>query len=1159
MSMRRSLIGLVALLFLLVFSSLSAWAQFESALEGTVSDPSGALVPDAAVAAKDVETGITRTVQTSSAGNYRIPSLPAHLFEITVSAKGFKTTIQQNIRLEGKQTKQVNVTLELGTASTEVTVTAAPPAVETSEARVSAQINETRVANLPMVGRNFYSLVVLTAGIVGLPAGGGQAYAQASGDIFSAEYGVNIQANGQRPESNSYLIDSASANGSPRGGVTNVNPNADSVQELRVSINNFSAEYGRNSSAVTNVVTKSGTNGVHGTMGYFHTNNRLTAGNIFQPLKDSETGACLGITRADGSCDRIPVFRRNEGSWSLGGPIRKDHTFFFASMDFLRSGSGTTSSATVLTPDFINYLTANYADNIGTYIAKSFLPVGTLGGVASTAGTALEFVPTNPLYPGSGVKGGLDCSTLSGGPSSTIPTPMGDVACNMPFTQGISSSQTIPRNGLQWNIRLDQNFGSGANRLYGNWYRTSRQATFSTSIFPAFTMPEPEYSDYLNLNFTHLFSSSLLYEGSVTMTRVRGDVDLSGSHPEIPQITVPGITNYGMGFSGPTFMQTNAEWRNVLSWNRGKHAFKFGGNVAHDMGWGGGSNFAGEYSRYFYDFLSLYDFALDSPYQESHYGFNPQTGQQISYNFTPNFQRFGFFVNDDWKVRHNLTLNLGLRYELFQVPGYNGPKDMFSRIVFGSGSDFSSRIANASIIQGSPLLGADKNNFAPRLGIAWDPTGKGKMSVRGGVGIFYDRPGGQFFHDCCVQLPMFATVTANKFITGPQPVYGLGTSSTAPYGYPAMTGITVGVNPNGSLIGAKADLEPWDPNLRTQYAENWFLGMQYAFTNNWVVEGNYVGSVGRKLYQGYNVNRFDGDMLGPVVQTGLNGDGAPVYGVQLDRLNSSFGGIDYGQSNGISTYKGGNFSVKKRFSRGLDLQAAYTVGKAIDTASSFGTGLNIVDMSNLSLNRGLSDFDVRHKLAVSFVYDLPGPKGPGVLSKVAGGWQAGAVVILQKGTPYSVYCNQSFIPVYDLPVTDPARQVIGNTGCDYNADGFNYDLPTTPSFGTFKSGSKQQFLTGIFQRSDFPAPSLGQEGDLGRNSYIGPGYINTDFNIVKNTKIPWFWKDEAATMQLRGEFFNLFNNVNLQNPDGTMSDSTFGRTTSVYPARNIQFGLKIIF
>jgi hypothetical protein len=235
------------------------------------------------------------------------------------------------------------------------------------------------------------------------------------------------------------------------------------------------------------------------------------------------------------------------------------------------------------------------------------------------------------------------------------------------------------------------------------------------------------------------------------------------------------------------------------------------------------------------------------------------------------------------------------------------------------------------------------------------------------------------------------------------------------------------------------------------------------------------------------------------------------------------------------------------------LQAAYTVGKAKDTASSFGTGLRMVDIYNLRLNYGLSNFDVRHKVAVSFVYDLPGPK-TGALSKIAGGWQAGGVVILQKGTPYEVYCSQSF-----QPVTDGSGNIIGNTGCDYNADGYNGDYPMLPSFGTFKSGSKQDFLTGLFTRSDFPAPPLGQEGTLGRNSYIGPGYKNLDFNIVKNTKIPWFWADEAANIQFRAEFFNLFNNVNLQNPSGSMSSGSFGKSTGVFPARNIQFGLKVIF
>jgi hypothetical protein len=1127
---RLARVFLTLLFAALVFGSTVLWAQFQSGIEGTITDPSGAVVPNASVTAKDMETGVTRTVETSSAGNYRIPSLPAHLFEITLSAKGFKTTIQQNIRLEGQQTKTLNLTLELGTATTEVTVSAAPPAVETSEARVSAQINATRVANLPMVGRNFYSLVVLTAGIVGLPAGGGQSYAQASGDIFSAEYGVNIQANGQRPESNSYLIDSASANASPRGGVVNVDPNADSVQEVRVSVNNFSAEYGRNSSAATNVVTKSGTNDLHGTASWFHTDNHLTAGNIFQ----AQT-----IKRADGSLDRIPVFRRNEGAWSLGGPIRKDHTFFFSSMDFLRSGAGQTSRGSVLTPEFISYLSTNYPSKISTSMAKSFLPIGTRQAITSTAKSVSKSACTG---------------------STPIVTPIGTLPCDFPMAQDISSSYTNPRNGLQWNIRLDQNFGGGKDRLYGSWYKTTRQATFATSIYPAFTMPEPEYSMYLNLNYTHLFSPTLLYEGSVTLTRVRGDVDLSGSHGEIPNINVPGMTAYGMGFSGPTFIQTNGEWRNVLSWNRGKHSFKFGANYTHDDGWGSGAQFAGEYSRYFYRFTDLYDFALDNPVEESHYGFNPQTGQQMSYSFLPVFRHIGAFVNDDWKVKSNLSLSLGLRYDVFLIPyEQHKPKGLFSTFVFRSGNNFSSRIADAAAVQGPPLTSTDMNNFSPRIGIAWDPTGRGKMSVRAGAGIFYDRFSGQFFHDCCVYNPMFATITANAFIAGPKPVYGLGTSKSPPYGYPPMTGITVGVDARGGALGAKSDIAPWDPTLRVQYSGNWFFGIQYAFTDNWIVEGNYVGSLGRKLYQGYDVNRFDGDLLGPVVQTGVNTSGFPVYGTQLDRLNPSFGGIDYGQSNGLSAYTGVNFSVKRRFSRGLDLQAAYTVGKAKDTASSYGTGLNMVDMSNLKLNYGLSNFDVRHKVAVSLVYDIPGPKGPGALAKIAGGWQTGGVVIMQKGTPYTVTCNDAFVPVYDLPDTNPNRKITGNTGCDYNADGHNGDFPMVPSFGTFKSGSKQDFLSGIFTKSDFPAPSLGQEGTLGRNTYIGPGYFNTDFNIVKNTKIPWFWKNEAASLQFRAEFFNLFNNVNLQNPDGSLTSGTFGKSTGVYPARNIQFGFKIIF
>ena len=231
-------------------------------------------------------------------------------------------------------------------------MTTEAPQIESAQASVSNQIDQKRVADLPLVGRNFYTLVVLTPGVTGLPSGGGQAYAQATGDIFSAEYGVNLNGNGQRAESNGFLVDSANVGATPRGGVTNVNPAADTVQELRVSVNNYSSEYGRNSSVLVNVVTKSGTNDFHGTIGWFHTNNRLQARTFTQT--------------------EVPVFRRNEANWTFGGPIIKNKTHFFGGMDILRSGVGTGFQASTVTQDFIDLMKQRFPNNISTFVMSTF-------------------------------------------------------------------------------------------------------------------------------------------------------------------------------------------------------------------------------------------------------------------------------------------------------------------------------------------------------------------------------------------------------------------------------------------------------------------------------------------------------------------------------------------------------------------------------------------------------------------------------------------------------------------------------------------------------------------------------------------------------------------------------------------------------------------
>jgi hypothetical protein len=236
-------------------------------------------------------------------------------------------------------------------------------------------------------------------------------------------------------------------------------------------------------------------------------------------------------------------------------------------------------------------------------------------------------------------------------------------------------------------------------------------------------------------------------------------------------------------------------------------------------------------------------------------------------------------------------------------------------------------------------------------------------------------------------------------------------------------------------------------------------------------------------------------------------------------------------------------------------QASWTYGKAIDYSSTYGTGLNYVDPSNKRLERARADFDVRNKVALLLVYELPKPHGgPALERALLGGWEVSLNTILQNGSPYSVYCNTPFKPIYN-----GTGNIVGNSGCDYNADGWNWDNPDQAAFGNSKHGTRSQFERGLFTASQFPAPPLGQDGTLGRNTFTGPGYANTNFSILKNTKIPWLWGKEGANFQLRGEFFNVFNRVNLTGMDSNMPDATFGQTTSTFGARDIQIGLRLQF
>jgi hypothetical protein len=1075
------------------FTSAPLKAQFTSIIDGKVTDPSDAGIPKAIVTLENQVTGVKRVVETSDDGYYRAASLPPGSFTIRVTAPGFETGVFENVLLQNDQTKTFNLPLKLGTSATQVTVTGEVPLVETGEAKVSGHIDEKEVANLPLVGRNFMTLVVLTPGVTGLPSGGGQAYAQATGDIFSAEYGVNLNANGQRAESNNFMVDNANVNGSPRGGVTNFSPSADAVQELRVSVNNFSAEYGRNSSAVVNAITKSGTNSFHGTAGYYHTNDHLTARNsVFEP--------------------KVPIFQRNEANGTIGGPVVKNKLFFFGSVDVLRSAVGSSFSASAVTPQFANYIEQHFPNNVSATLVSKF--------------------PSQLAPLSSGLTAGAVAGSSCTG-SAPISTSIGTLPCNFPVTFNGAFSASLPRNGLQWFGRMDWTFHDGKDRIYGSAGRTTLdQVAFGQpNVYPAFTAPSNEYTAYWNGNYTHIFSPNVLNEGSWSGTRAWGTDPVS--HGEVPLINVPGIASYGTGFSDATFIQNNQNWRDVLSINHGNHAFKTGGIVQCGSGCpGAGALFANTYTRVHYDFANLFDFASDDPFEETNIGFDPKTGKQTGPNFRPVFLNFGAFFQDDWKARSNLTVSMGIRWEVFYNPW--DKDNIFVSATFPQGNNYVQRIANLTPVVKQPHNGNDWNNFGPRLGIAWDPKGDGKSSIRAGFGMFYDRPSGQFYRDAATSLPVIALAVASKQ-NGIPPVYGLSTSSSSPFLFPAPP-INVGLDQRNGLIGIPSDIDVWDPEMKTMYTFNYFFGIQRSLFGNWAVEANYVGSKGTKTFMGFDVNRYAGDLL----------DGT------LNRINTSFAGIQYGQARGSSFYNGYNVSVRKRYESGLNLQVGYTYGRAIDDSSSFGLGLNVVDANNLKLERGLADFDVRHKLALSILYDTPKLHGNSLLSFLSS-WELGAIAILQSGTPFSVYCTSPFSPVLNA-----AGTVIGNSGCDYNADGFNWDRPNAPSFPGYITGlDRQQFLNGIFQASDFPAPPLGQEGTLGKNTYYGPGYDNVNFNIVKH--FPLHWLGEQGKLDFRTEFFNFFNRTNLSNVQGDLSSSDFGRATTALGGRNVQFGVRLAF
>jgi hypothetical protein len=1085
--MRRLLIPAVGMLMMLALTNLPLRAQFNSAIEGIVSDTSGAVVPDVNVVLTNVDTGVTYKGATSSAGYYRFPSLPPGKYKVTASKEGFDTVVQENVTLEAIRVQSVPVTMKPGTVKTEVTVTAAPPAVETTEAKVSGLTSGIAVHDLPLPGRNLMDVIGQTPGVTGIGIVGDW---RGGNDIFNLVSAPMISANGQRGSSNGFYVDDTSVNDNPDQGGAKLAPNIDSIQELRVSVNNYSAQYGRNSSVMAQMVTKSGSNDVHGSLFWFHQDNAITARTFLQNTIDPVTGKI------------VPTFRRNEFGGSAGGPIRKDRTFIFGSWDQLRSVVPNSGLSTVETPDLVNFMKTNFPNNISTYLLSTF-PSSVSALQSGTIKTVADVMASNGLG---------TCTTVG---------PLG-MPCNMPILGTGPFSFTNPRNGLQWNLRLDQIFANSKDRLYGSFYRTTINP-FNATVRPGFSGSSPGHTDYFGLNWTHIFSRSIINEAAFGFTRNAGIGPCFNCR--IPSIAVSGLAGFGTGWGPGVFVQNDFHWRDVLSMNRGRHAVKVGLDIYRDQD---NAPFTPPLLRPGFDFHNVFDFANDAPFDEWYINFNAKTGGPPFQDYGFRASTYGFFVQDDWKVKSNFSLNLGLRWDFSSNP--TEATNNLTNLKLGTGTTFQERIAGASVVQ-LPVLFSDHRvgYFAPRFGFAWDPTNRGKMSIRGGLGVFFDRWPNKAWSDVTRgNPPNVANVYANvSNASPPYPLFALGTSDTVPFNIPLPSPLPVGLNPAGGPIAGLASVGGVDTALKYAYAENWFLGVQYAFTPSWVLEADYMGSVGHHLYTVIDRNRYAGDAL----------DGT------LNRLNPYFSTMNYSDNNGNSVFNGGTLALRKTFDRGFSFQSAYTFGKALDYTNNRGAGsgsvwANVFDAWNYKAQRGPSEMDVPQKLSFNFVWQLPKPSTTSrIVNGFLGGWEMSSLAMFQKGLPYGVFTD----------------------GTDYNADGFYYDRPNTPSWGNSKGGLKRSdYMTGVFTAADFPVPAPGVMGNLGRNTFRGPGFANVDFGLIKNTQIRWFVR-EGANFQVRAEFFNFFNRVNLADWNTDLASGTFGRSTSSYQSRALQVGLRIQF
>ncbi len=1056
--------GIVALLAL----PASGLAQTTATISGTISDQSGAVIPGAQVTVTNLDTGQTRNLQTNDAGLYYAAALSPGDYKVAAAAKGFEGVVRSGITLTVGREEVINFTLRPGAVTETVEVTAEPPAVQTTAATVAELVDSQKVRALPLNGRSFDQLIYLQPSVN---------VATSAGSSPNQGRGVKFSVAGARLTSNVFMLDGTDINDSQNftpGGAGGQLLGVESILEFQVITHNGGAQYGRSMGGIINAVTKSGTNAFRGDVYEFLRNSALDAKNFFDDLKAP-----------------IPQFKRNQFGGSAGGPIRKDHLFYFGNYEGLREVLGVTKDG---------------------FVPDASVRAATIGSCPTCVKP--EVVPYLNLYP-----------LPNQPPNPTLGAGVGEVR----FSQKQPTRIDYVTGKVDWNPKdTDSVF-----LRYTLDDSSKLRQDAPDHVLGLFAEDETHRNQYVTISSTHVYTPSVLnivrfgFNRSVTLVNLFNQANVPADLSFIPgqpfgRITIRGaVSPLGATINDPRLFRMNSfqpsdDW----SVTHGAHAIKTG-FIAERFQWntanfnriGGDWTFAS-----LSDFLQAKVLSVIAPFP----GSEPNRGIRAVL--------LGSYLQDDYRASRRLTLNIGLRYEITTVPIEANVKMSF----LPSPSDTVLRLQQ-------PFAG-NHLNFAPRFGFAWDPKGDGKTAVRGGWGIYYDQ----------ILLNQFLNMFDRNPSIDLRSLWLTVTLTGKNASFPHPLPLPPGTKPRFTLQNAVFN------DFKTPYLYQYNLTVQRELPGQLVVSAGYIGSLGRHL-----IERADGNTPIPTVRS----DGSLFTPPDAKKRNSAWGELQTRRLSGLSTYNAFEVSATRRFSRGLQLQGAYTYSKSIDSsgglfseeADNAATGVEIPD--RVFNDRGLSNFDIRHRAVINFLYELPfGRNLQGFARQALNGWELGSIATFATGVPFTVENSENRSQDQAVGANFADRPNLVSGVINNPTHGASLGCPG------FAAGTPVGTPTLFFDPCAFTPQLLGTFGNLGRNTLIGPGVSDVDFLVDKHFRI-----GEKRELQFRAEFFNILNHPNFQAPTvdtrrifaggATPAPSQLSgrlvRTTTF--SRQIQFGLKFVF